>query len=102
MLWHGLLLSPLLRGIVVGATARTDALREAGTLQEPAPSESLCIRRDLSDGLLRKRGALLAHAPVEVRRHEYCKSSTRSGGQRVASLSVSWHWWSHRLSQLPG
>ena len=60
MLWHGLLLSPLLRGIVVGATARTDALREAGTLQEPAPSESLCIRRDLSDGLLRKRGARLA------------------------------------------
>ena len=88
MLWHGPLLSPLLRGIVVGATARTDALREAGTLQEPAPSESLCIRRDLSDGLLRKRGARLAYAPAEVRRHEYCKSSTRSGGHGVASLSV--------------
>lgn len=56
LLWHGPPLSPLPGGHGVGATALTDALREAGAPEEAVPSEPLCSRRNLSEGLLRKHG----------------------------------------------
>jgi len=48
LLWHGLLLSPPLGGgHVAGATARTDALREAGT----PPGSSVLPNRCAAGGI---------------------------------------------------
>ena len=45
-------------------------------------------RRNLSEGLLRKRGSRPAQAVDRHPRHEYCKSSTRSGGRRAGLPSA--------------